>query len=86
MSGPIVRSGASPEFSKNWDAIFGKPSKASGAKSKSATPAKATQAQPAAKAKATAKSAKPKPAAKSAKAKPAAAKKASAGKRKSGKK
>lgn len=23
MSGPIVRSGASPEFSKNWDSIFG---------------------------------------------------------------
>lgn len=23
MSGPIVRSGASPEFSKNWDRIFG---------------------------------------------------------------
>lgn len=24
MSGPIVRSGASPEFSKNWDQIFAK--------------------------------------------------------------
>ena len=24
MSGPIVRTGASPEFSKNWDNIFGK--------------------------------------------------------------
>jgi hypothetical protein len=24
MSGPIVRSGASPEFSKNWEKIFGK--------------------------------------------------------------
>lgn len=23
MSGPIVRSGASPEFSKNWEKIFG---------------------------------------------------------------
>lgn len=23
MGGPIVRSGASPEFSKNWDRIFG---------------------------------------------------------------
>lgn len=23
MSGPIVRSGASPEFSKNWESIFG---------------------------------------------------------------
>ena len=29
MSGPIVRSGASPEFSKNWENIFGKKSKAS---------------------------------------------------------
>ena len=24
MGGPIVRSGASPEFSKNWENIFGK--------------------------------------------------------------
>ena len=24
MSGPIVRSGPSPEFSRNWDSIFGK--------------------------------------------------------------
>jgi len=23
MSGPIVRSGPTPEFSKNWDAVFG---------------------------------------------------------------
>ena len=23
MSGPIIRSGPSPEFSKNWDSIFG---------------------------------------------------------------
>lgn len=32
MSGPIVRSGASPEFSKNWDRIFGgkKAAKAAG--------------------------------------------------------
>lgn len=32
MSGPIVRSGASPEFSKNWDRIFGgkKSAKAAG--------------------------------------------------------
>jgi hypothetical protein len=22
MSGPIVRSGASPEYTKNWDAVF----------------------------------------------------------------
>lgn len=26
MSGPIVRSGPSPEFSKNWDSVFGKKS------------------------------------------------------------
>ncbi len=24
MSGPIVRSGPSPEFTKNWDSVFGK--------------------------------------------------------------
>lgn len=23
MSGPIVRSGPSPEFSKNWESVFG---------------------------------------------------------------
>jgi hypothetical protein len=28
MGGPIVRSGASPEFSKNWENIFGKKKKA----------------------------------------------------------
>ncbi len=33
MGGPIVRSGASPEFSENWDRIFGD-------KKKEATPAK----------------------------------------------
>lgn len=37
MSGPIVRSGPSPEFSKNWDKVFAK--KKGGAKS-AATPAK----------------------------------------------
>ncbi len=51
MSGPIVRSGPSPEFSKNWDSVFG------GKKGK-------TSAKPAKKA---AKSAKTKPAAKPAK-------------------
>ncbi|HVC99344.1 MAG TPA: hypothetical protein VND64_37105 [Pirellulales bacterium] len=24
MSGPIVRSGPSPEFTKNWDSVFSK--------------------------------------------------------------
>ena len=39
MSGPIVRSGASPEFSEGWDRIFGK-GQGGGQKSKAA-PAKA---------------------------------------------
>lgn len=39
MGGPIVRSGATPEFSKNWDRIFGKKK----------TKAKSTPAKPAAK-------------------------------------
>jgi len=48
MSGPIVRTGATPEFWKNWDTIFG------GKKSKAAAPAKAAAKKPA-KAKAAAK-------------------------------
>jgi hypothetical protein len=47
MSGPIVRTGATPEFWKNWDNVFGgkkgrtasKPAKAS----KAARPAKAAK-------------------------------------------
>jgi hypothetical protein len=35
MSGPIVRTGTTPEFWKNWDNVFG------GKKAKSAKPAKA---------------------------------------------
>lgn len=35
MGGPIVRTGATPEFSKGWDRIFGKTKTAA-----SATPAK----------------------------------------------
>lgn len=27
MSGPIVRTGATPEFWKNWDSVFGKKTK-----------------------------------------------------------
>lgn len=43
MSGPIVRSGATPEFSKNWEKIFGGAKKPSAA----AKPAKkATAAKP----------------------------------------
>ncbi len=30
MGGPIVRSGASPEFSKNWESVFGKKKKSAG--------------------------------------------------------
>lgn len=43
MSGPIVRSGPTPEFSKNWDSVFaGK--KPAAAKSKAAdTKAKAAK-------------------------------------------
>ena len=44
MSGPIVRSGASPEFSKNWDSVFGKSSKASQPKGAAAKSAKAKSA------------------------------------------
>ncbi|HVJ66777.1 MAG TPA: RNA polymerase subunit sigma [Caulifigura sp.] len=53
MSGPIVRTGATPEFWKNWDNIFGgKPAKKAAGK-----PAKA--AKPAAAKAVAAKSAKP---------------------------
>jgi hypothetical protein len=31
MSGPIVRSGPSPEFSRNWESVFGKKSGGSAA-------------------------------------------------------
>jgi hypothetical protein len=39
MSGPIVRSGPSPEFSRNWDNVFGKGKKKAAA-SKAAAPKK----------------------------------------------
>ena len=42
MSGPIVRTGTTPEFWKNYDAIFGD-------KKKTAAPKKAAAAKPAAK-------------------------------------
>jgi hypothetical protein len=38
MSGPIVRSGPSPEFTKNWDSVF---NKKQGKKKAAAKPAKA---------------------------------------------
>lgn len=41
MSGPIVRSGPSPQFTKNWDGIFGRgPAKKTAAKK---APTKATK-------------------------------------------
>lgn len=36
MSGPIVRSGPSPEFSRNWDNVFGKGKKKSAPKKSTA--------------------------------------------------
>jgi hypothetical protein len=48
MSGPIVRTGATPEFWKNWDKVFGgkkgKTEAKTAAKSKAAAPAKASKA------------------------------------------
>jgi hypothetical protein len=45
VGGPIVRSGPSPEFSKNWDNIFGKPATAkSAAKPKKKTAKKKKKA------------------------------------------
>jgi hypothetical protein len=49
MSGPIVRTGPTPQFTQNWDSVFGKKSgKAAATKSakaaKSAKPAKAAKA------------------------------------------
>ncbi len=40
MSGPIVRSGPSPEFTKNWDSVFSKkPVKSTAKESATAAPA-----------------------------------------------
>ena len=43
MSGPIVRSGPSPGFTKNWDSVFGSKKKA--APKPSAAPAKKKSAE-----------------------------------------
>lgn len=43
MSGPIVRSGASAEYSNNWDAAFGKKKKTAKKKSASSTATKKTK-------------------------------------------
>ncbi|MBX3415896.1 MAG: hypothetical protein KF708_24660 [Pirellulales bacterium] len=41
MGGPIVRTGATPEFSKGWERIFGKPkTSAAAAPKKGKKPAK----------------------------------------------
>ena len=42
MSGPIVRTGASPEFSKGWDQIFGSDKAKTKKKKKKSTAKKAT--------------------------------------------
>ena len=43
MSGPIVRSGPSPQFTKNWDSIFTKGGAKKTAAAKEAKPAKAAK-------------------------------------------
>ena len=60
MSGPIIRSGPSPQFSKNWDSVFGK----GGARKSAAAVSKST---PKAAKKKAAKKAAPKTGAKKAK-------------------
>ena len=42
--GPIVRSGASPEFSKGWDSIFGQGAKAAKSSASKSTTAAAKKA------------------------------------------
>lgn len=59
MGGPIVRTGTTPEFWKNWDNVFGGKAGAKKKGSKSPTKAAAKSAKPAKAAKAT-KSAKKK--------------------------
>lgn len=55
MSGPIVRTGATPEFWNNWDKVFGGKKKAKAAAPAPAKPAKATKAKAAKPAKKAAK-------------------------------
>ena len=50
MSGPIVRTGTTPEFWKNYDAIFGDKKKATAAKKAAAKPVAAAAKPVAAKA------------------------------------
>jgi hypothetical protein len=57
MSGPIVRTGPSPEFTKNWGNVFGKKGKKGGA---SAQAKKGGQAKGAARVKSAAQKKRPK--------------------------
>ena len=41
MGGPIVRSGPTPEYSKNWDQVFGGKKSAAASKKKAGEKAKA---------------------------------------------
>ena len=43
MSGPIVRTGTTPEFWKNWDQVFGEKSKAKKTTKKKAAKKKAVK-------------------------------------------
>ncbi|WP_437185449.1 RNA polymerase subunit sigma [Planctomicrobium sp. SH668] len=70
MSGPIIRTGATPEYWSNWDNVFGKKTK-SASKAKEVAAAAPKKVAPAAK-----KAAAPKAAAPKAAPKKAAAKKA----------
>ena len=67
MSGPIVRSGPSPEFSKNWDSVFSGKSKAKATTKSIATPKKEPKLGLSSKAKAKAAAKTEKPAKKAAK-------------------
>lgn len=43
MSGPIVRTGTTPEFWKNWDQVFGQSAKTAAKKSSSQTKSETTK-------------------------------------------
>ncbi len=61
MSGPIVRTGTTPEFWKNWDSVFGaKPDEGKKAKVRAAKRSAAKKAAPKTAAKKSAKKAAPK--------------------------
>ena len=60
MSGPIVRTGATPEFWQNWDRVFGGKKKAAGGTKKAAGKSAKTAAKKAPKKAAARKSVKKK--------------------------